>query len=127
MKHYSIHFEPSDLRIDRKGNVDNYDALYILEHNGGNIRRISLAGHPLKLDRSPEDIRGMAETIEGGDSLPEIINHFETWLANNLEWRESSPQTLEEPAEYVCTGLTDTSPRPFRRSRHDWTHLLWRR
>ncbi len=129
MKYWNIHFEPSDLEIDRDGDLENYDALYILEHDGKDIRRVSIGGQPMKLDRSIDEIESMSEFIEGYefDSLQETINYFETWLANNLEWRESSPATWDEPAEYVCTGLVSDEPRPFKRSRHDWTHLLWRK
>lgn len=107
-KYYDIYFDPSELEVDCDGDLINMDALYILEYNedGKVTNRVNSKGKPIAFGDYPlENILDLYHIGEGDSSLKEAIDMFWDWLQDNTEWRETSPQTYWQPAEYKCIGI----------------------
>ena len=113
-KYYDIFFDPSELKVDRVGNLVNRDALHIIEYEYDEdsdevtaCRRVNLKGEVIEgpwqsLQYSDEMVRvgfGDDETIR------EALTRFEVWLEENTAWVESTPETRWQPAEWICVGI----------------------
>ena len=111
-KYYGIYFDPSELEVDRKGHLLNVDVLHIIEFEYADdesdaptaIRRVAKDGSLLEVK---PDLRGLSNIgYDDFRSIEETLGWFYIWLSENLEWRESSPETYYQPAEYICIGIT---------------------
>ena len=109
-KYYDIYFDPSELEVDGDGHLENWDALYILEYdkNGKVMNRVDRKGNPVEFGDYPlENVLDLHHVGYGDDDLKGALNWFYKWLKDNTEWRETSPETYLQPAEYRCVGISD--------------------
>ena len=134
-KYYGIYFDPSELEVDREGHLLNVDALHIIEFEYENedsdaptaMRRVDTKGNVITEGWDDWKYRDNLQHIGGRDdyySMEDAFDDFYRWFSENREWRESSPQTYWQPAEYVCIGITGYCDdeneywHPARRYRH---------
>ena len=109
-KFYDIFYDPAELRVDRHGDLMNTDALRIVEFEYDeetdttvSMRRVNEQGEVIETE---PDLRDLYQVWFGDDTtIREALTHFEWWLEDHLEWRESSPETRWQPAEYICIGI----------------------
>jgi len=113
-KYYDIFFDPAELEVDRVGNLENPDALQIIEFEYDEdtdevtaCRRVDQKGNviedPWKDLQYSDD---MAHVGEGDDeTIREAMIRFEGWLKEHTAWVESTPETRWQPASYVCVGI----------------------
>ena len=134
-KYYGIYFDPSELEVNREGHLLNVDALQIIEFEYENedsdeptaMRRVDTKGNVITEGWDGWKYRDNLAHIGGRDdyySMEDAFDDFYRWFSENREWRESSPQTYWQPAEYVCIGITGYCDdeksywHPARRYRH---------
>ena len=112
-KYYGIYFDPSELEVDRKGHLLNPDALQIIEYEYTDedsdtptaVRRVDKDGNDISEGWVLR--HGLAHIgYDDYSSMQDAFDDFHRWFEENREWRESSPQTYYQPAEYVCIGIT---------------------
>lgn len=126
-KYYDIYFDPAELEVDEKGDLTNPETLRIIEFTYDEdtdalitIRRVTENGAVIEVNT---DLSGLYHYGEDDSvSIAEAMKWFDIWLEQNLEWRESSPSTYYEPANYICVGITgyvDDEPR-YHRFSHSW-------
>lgn len=115
-KYYGIYFDRWDLQVDRKGNLENPEVLHIVEFEYDEdadevtaVRRVNEKGEVIEESWKALEYSDDLTHVGWDDDMTirEALWRFETWLEDHLEWRESSPQTYLQPAEYVCIGVTD--------------------
>ena len=115
-KYYDIYFDPAELEVDADGDLLNFsDVVRVVEFDDdGNVCSVS--------NGTAEDTLEMFHLGEGDDTLEDALKRFYDWLSDHLEWRESTPQTYWQPAEYVCIGITGyvDDPPTYHRHSHSW-------
>ena len=107
---YGIYFDPSELRVDRNGDLTNPDVLHIIcfecnTDTGETISwsRVSEKGEVIETEPKLDDLESVGYGDDG--TIREALDRFEVWLENHLEWRVSRMETRYTPAEYVCIGI----------------------
>ena len=108
-KYYDVYFDPAELEVDGNGDLINWDALYILEYdeNGKVTNRVDRKGNPVEFGDYPlENVLDLYHVGYGDDNLKGALSWFYKWLKDNTEWRETSPSTYWQPAEYRCIGIS---------------------
>ena len=110
-KFYGIYFDEWELKVDRNGDLQNPEALYIVEFEFDEeiseepigIRRVDKDGNVIEEYPDLSDL-----SYVGFDDEPTIekaMHWFWEWLEENRVWVESSPETRWQPAEYICVGI----------------------
>lgn len=125
--YYGIYFDAGELEVDRHGNLLNPEVLWIVEFQYDEdtdaliaIRRVSENGEITDANPDLSCLNRYGE--DDSPTIAEAMKWFDQWLEQNLEWRETSPSTYYEPAEYICIGITgyvDDEPR-YHRFSHSW-------
>lgn len=108
-KYFDIYFDPAELEVDSNGDLTNWNALYILEYdeNGKVMNRVDRKGNPVEFGDYPlESVLDLYHVGYGDDDLKGALSWFYRWLKDNTEWRETSPSTYWQPAEYRCVGIS---------------------
>lgn len=127
-KYYGIYFDKHDLIVNREGELMNLDVLQIIEFEYADensdeptiMRRVDKYGNVIF--EGKWEYRDDIDHLGRNDylSMQDAFDDFYRWLEENTEWRESSPQTYWQPAEYVCVGITGCVDEPPRY--HRWSH-----
>ena len=117
-KYYGIYFDKLDLEVNRHGELMNPEVLQIIEFEYEDedsdeptaMRRVDSKGNVISEGWDGWQYRDDLTHIGDRDdyySVKDAFDDFYKWFTENLEWRESSPETYWQPAEYVCVGITD--------------------
>ena len=113
-KYYDIFFDPSELKVDRVGNLVNPDALHIVEIEYDDetdemtaCRRVSQTGEVItEYCGAIHSYDEMTRIGDGDDeTIREAMIRFEGWLKVHTAWVESAPETRWQPASYTCVGI----------------------
>ena len=131
-KYYGIYFDKHDLEVNRHGDLMNPEVLQIIEFEYKDensdeptaMRRVDKYGKVISEGWKDWEYRDDIDHLGRADyfSMQDAFDDFYRWLEENTEWRESSPETYWQPAEYVCVGITDCVDEPpsYHRSKHSW-------
>jgi len=109
-KFYGIYFDRSELKVDEQGDLENPEALYVIEFEFDGISeqpvRIRRIGRNGAFIENQPDLSGL-ETVgyDDDESVMEALNRFYNWLEENIIFEELYPETRWQPAEYVCVGI----------------------
>ena len=110
-KYYGVYFDRSDLIVDKRGNLVNPEALYVIEFEYDE----SISEEPIDIRRIGKNHEVLEEYPDlsdleyvGWDDDPcisEALDRFYEWLDEHTEWCELYPETRWQPAEYICVGI----------------------
>ena len=125
-KYYDIYFDPADLVVDRGGELENPEALHIVEFEYDDeteqitsFQRVDEKGNTISEPMEWDEVLRMSHVGDGDDdTIDAAMGRFEGWLTDNLEWRESYRGDYYNPPEYVCVGITGYVDEPPYRPLH---------
>ena len=106
-KFYDVYFDPSELEVDRNGELMNPEALRIIRFDeNGSAERVSENGNTIADELPMAEVLNMDHVGFGDDpTIREAMNRFEEWLNEHLVWVLTRRETYWNPAEYICLGI----------------------
>ena len=112
-KYYDVYFDPAELVVDRDGELENPEALHIieLEYDAETERiicgqRVDKKGNTISEPMEWDEVFNLSHVGYGDDvSIRDALSRFEDWLKGHTVWVETNPETRWQPAEYACIGI----------------------